>query len=348
VAVVEWISEEDGLSQVIGDELTSLGHHICFFRHDAPVPDDVDVVFTWAPYGRWLPILQRLSRLSANQRPTMVHWNTEGLPDLRIPWSIVSALSAVRSRLDRLGEADLGVGRNLVRTLINAWEHRALRFRYVGDYYYAYRQGWLDVFADSSAIYAQLHRQHGLPTLVAPWGAAPRWYADLGLERDIDVLWMGQLRGRRRRLLDQVRGKLRKRGVDIHVVDNREQPFVFGEDRTRLLNRAKITLNLTRTWYDDNYSRFALAAPNRSLIVSEPLLPHCPQYEAGVHYVSAPIDQLANTIVSYLENEAKRQRIVENAYQFVTTELTFHNSIKTIMDAVCQARQTLPSGNGRL
>jgi hypothetical protein len=149
-------------------------------------------------------------------------------------------------------------------------------------------------------------------------------------------------------LLDQVRGKLRKRGVDIHVVDNREQPFVFGEDRTRLLNRAKITLNLTRTWYDDNYSRFALAAPNRSLIVSEPLLPHCPQYEAGVHYVSAPIDQLANTIVSYLENEAKRQRIVENAYQFVTTELTFHNSIKTIMDAVCQARQTLPSGNGRL
>jgi hypothetical protein len=65
------------------------------------------------------------------------------------------------------------------------------------------------------------------------------------------------------------------------MADNEENPFIFGETRTAFLNRAKITLNITRTWYDDNFSRFAYAVPNRSLVVSEPLLPHCPEYEAG-------------------------------------------------------------------
>jgi glycosyltransferase involved in cell wall biosynthesis len=82
-----------------------------------------------------------------------------------------------------------------------------------------------------------------------------------------------------------------------------------------------------------------MAAPNRSLIVSEPLLPHCPQYEAGVHYVAAPADRIAEAIVYYLENEDERLRIVENAYQLVTTSLTFRNSIQTIMNAVSKTRQ---------
>jgi hypothetical protein len=205
----------------------------------------------------------------------------------------------------------------------------------------------LNVFADSSVIYAQLHRQHGLPTVVAPWGATLRWYADLGLKRDIDVLWMGQRGSRRRgKLLDRIRQELGSHGVEMRVADNQESPFIFGQERTEFLNRAKITLNLARTWYDDNYSRFAMAAPNRSLIVSEPLLPHCPQYEAGTHYVSAPADRIAEAIVYYLKNEDERLRIVENAYQLVTTALTFRNSIKTIMDAVSKTRQAACTGNG--
>ena len=79
------------------------------------------------------------------------------------------------------------------------------RFRYLGDYYYAYRKGWIDVLADSSALFARIRSKHGLPTLFAPWGVTPRWYADLNLERDIDVLWMGTWgTRRRRRILDQI------------------------------------------------------------------------------------------------------------------------------------------------
>jgi hypothetical protein len=213
------------------------------------------------------------------------------------------------------------------------------RFRYVGDYQYAYRRGWLNILADSSRIYAQLNANRGMPTVYVPWGATPSVYADLGLERDIDVLWMGK-RGTRRRsqLLDQVRQELRSYDVEMHVADNEENPFIFGETRTRFLNRAKICLNLTRTWYDDNFSRFAFAAPNRCLIVSEPLLPHCPDFEAGNHYVSAPIDKLAQSIVYYLSHADERRAIVDNAYQLVTTRLSFRSSMARLMDAVTQHR----------
>jgi hypothetical protein len=216
-----------------------------------------------------------------------------------------------------------------------------LRFRYLGDYYYAHRRGWIDIFADTSEIYAEIHRRKGLPTIVAHWGATPRWYKDLGLARDIDVLWMGT-RGTQRRsiILDRVRSELEAHGVRMHIADGRENPFIFDDQRTIYLNRSKITLNITRTWYDDNFSRLAMAAPNRSLIVSETMLPHCPSFQAGIHFVSVPVKKLSETILYYLVHEEERLRIVDNAYQMVTTKLVFRESIKSIMDAAKQMYQS--------
>ena len=343
VAEVEWIEEVDGLTQVIHDELSELGHHPQYFKHDSALPREVDVIFTWAPYGKLLPILQQLESIPKSRRPIAVHWNTEGIPDLRLPWRPMIALGAFRSWIGRVGNGDNSVIDAVARKVTSPWENRVLRYRYIGDYHYAYRKGLLHVFADSSAIYAQLHSQHGLPSVIAPWGATRRWYEDLGLERDIDVLWMGK-RGTRRRsqILDRVREELKKHGVEIYVADNEEKPFIYGKERTRFLNRSKITLNITRTWYDDNFSRFAMAAPNKSLIVSESILPHCPQFEQGVHYVSAPVDRLANTILYSLRHDEERRQIVENAYRMVTTELTFKNSIKRIMNAVDRVNRSRP------
>jgi hypothetical protein len=138
-----------------------------------------------------------------------------------------------------------------------------------------------------------------------------------------------------------VRSELESYGVRMHFADGKENPFIFGDERIFYLNRSKITLNITRTWYDDNFSRFALAAPNRSLIVSEPVLPHCPSFIAGTHYVSAPVEKLAETIRYYLDHEEERLRIVENAYHLVTTKLVFRESIKSIMDAVNQVYQSI-------
>jgi hypothetical protein len=336
IAVLQWYPEDD-LANVVSDELLRLGNSPVIFSPREPVPEGVDLVFTYAPFGKFMPIVNHLADLPENTRPLLVHWNTEGTPDLRIPWRLVRAVGAGRSGIERLIQPT-GNGHFQPLSKISSLtkiDFSMMRFRFIGDYYAAYSQGILSVFSDSSAVYADIHTKHGLPTVYAPWGSTPRWYADLGIERDIDVLWMGK-RGTRRRsqLLDRVRAELKTYGIDIHVADNEENPFIFGDERTEYLNRAKITLNITRTWYDDNFSRFSLAAPNRSLVVSEKMLPHCPSYQPGVHFVEAEPENLAQAVLYYLQNPDEREQIVAEAYRLTTEVVTFNHSVKHIMDAV--------------
>jgi len=322
---------------VISEELARLGHQVKWFKFNEAIPDGVDVVFSFAPYGRFLQIPRQLKNLPLKERPIFVHWNTENPPDLRLPWFIMSSIGACRSWLDRLNDSDNDWVQAAITIPPLSWvQKRMYKFRYVGDYHYAYGKGWIDILAESSEIYAQLHRQHGLPTIVVPWGTAQSWYADLNVERDIDVLWMGTRRTKRRsRLLDQMQAQLAAHGIQMYIADNIENPFVFDEERTQLLNRTKITLNLLPTWYDNAFPyRFHIAAGNRSLVVSEPLLSHCPIYEAGKHYVSTPVENMVESILYYLKHDDQRLQIVENAYKLVTTEMTFSNSIETIMGAV--------------
>jgi len=148
------------------------------------------------------------------------------------------------------------------------------------------------------------------------------------------VLWMGKRGSQRRsRILDQVFRELKLKGLNVYIADNEENPFIFDEERTRHLNRAKITLNITRTWYDDNFSRFTMACSNRSLVVSEPVLPHCTEFKENVHYVSAKFEDLADTIVYYLEHEEERRQIVDNAYELMMAELKFEKSLRKMFAA---------------
>jgi len=338
-------NERDGIARVIADELTALGYHAVYFQIGSPLPENAGVIFSFGPYGKFLTVPRQLAAMPSHLRPIFVHWNTEGIPDPRIPWYLMSLISRLSTWLGRVQDSRNGTA-NIpgIKRLFSLLEHRMTRFRYVGEYYYAHNLGWLDIFADTSAIYANFHNRHGLPTVFAPWGATLRWYEDLGLERDIDVLWMGK-RGTRRRshILDRVRREIEAHGVRMHVADGQENPFIFDYERTCYLNRSKITLNITRTWYDDNYSRIALAASNRSLIVSEPVLPHCPAFKAGDNYASAPIETLAETILYYLENENERLRIINNAYRLVTNELSLQESMKKIMGAVDQVHRSISS-----
>lgn len=341
VAVVRW-AELDEIAEAIYHELAQLGYSPEFFAADSEIPVEHGVVFSHAPYGKLIPIVRQLEMLSANRRPLLVHWNTEGLPDLRLPWGLARSIGAGRSWLDRAKydlERRLWNG-NKKRSLLTVLDSRVLRFRYLGDYYYAHGKGVLDVLSDSSALYTQIRNHQGLPTIFAPWGSSPQWYADLQLKRDIDVLWMGNRKDkRRRRIIDQVRDDLRRHGVEVYMADNEENPFIYRQERTEFLNRAKITLNITRTWFDDNFSRFAFAAPNRSLVVSETMLPHCPAYQRGVHYVETAPEDLARTILFYLEHPEERAQIVDNAYDLLTSRLTFGRSITKIMREVEDVRQ---------
>ena len=325
-----------GIGDAIYLELEALGYRPFYFPLGSQVPEDAQVVFLFGPFGKFLHIPARFSSLPREKRPKFVFWNTEGLPDPRLPRLVMDPFGLFRSWVGRLDSSPQPwVRRFSGRPPLSKLDSSLLRFRYLGDYLYASKKGWLDVFADISAVYAGYWYQRGIPSLIAPFGSHAGWYAELNLTRDIDVLWMGKRATRRRsEAIDRLRQELRAHGVEMCVVDNEERPFVFEKERTELLNRTKITLNLLRTWYDENSLRICLAAPNRSMIVSEPLLLHVPQYKPGVHYAAAPIKDLAKTILYYLEHEEERLRITENAYQVTTREVTFRKSMQTIMSAV--------------
>ena len=88
-------------------------------------------------------------------------------------------------------------------------------------------------------------RPRGYTHLVGYYNFSSEWGADLSLERDILVLWLGNKgTDRRRKYLQQVRAELKKRGIEIVVIDGIEIPYVFGEERTILLNLTQITVNI--------------------------------------------------------------------------------------------------------
>ena len=334
VAVPEWV-EDDGIAKMISFELEKIGYRPVLFFFESSLPENIDYLLTFGPYNRILPIWQRNTRTAPDRRPVVIHWNTEGMPDLRIPPRVISVLGAMRSKIGRMGYSNSIIDHYLysIRPVLNI-DQSFKRYRYHGDYEYACRMGWLQVLSDSSHIYSKIRTKIGIPTVYAPWGASQRWYDDLDLERDIDVLWLGAKGSpRRSRILNRVFKELKLKGLNVYIADNEENDFIFGEARTRYLNRAKITLNITRTWYDDNFSRFTMACSNRSLIVSEPVLPHCTEFKENVHYVSARIEDLTDTIVYYLEHEDERRKIVDNAYELMMSELKFEKSLQRMFAA---------------
>jgi hypothetical protein len=324
VALVKW-NVNDELSQVIADELSRLGHRPQNFLHNTELPREADIVLTFAPYGKLLPIARRVAKHP--RAPLLAHWNFEGFPDSRLPWTLVYGLSMLRSRLDG------------VRWL----DQKMKRYQYLGDYFYAYRRGWLKVFAIISKLHERHYNEHGLPAHFVPWGTSPRFFRTLQLERDIDVLWFGKRRtSHRSTLIDEVCNQVRARGYTMMIADNVKHPFIYGDTRTQVLNRAKIVLNVKATTQSSGFAfRFHMVAGNRALVVAEDFPLSVPNYRAGVHFASAPPEQLAETVIYYLEHEDERRALAENAYQFATNEMTLKNSVHTLMQHIEQVRTSI-------
>jgi len=335
VAVTKW-QEKDDIASAIIDELHQLGYPSEGFLFNNNLPPNTDILLSFAPHQRLGAVIDRLSTIPVENRPAFIHWNYESLPNIRIPWTVLSPMIKSRVWFDRcLNDREVGEIDNLVLNSLIKVNRRAVKFRHLGEYQNAYEGGFLHLLIDISSIYSEFYKNLNIKSEYIPFGTSPNWYSDLNLERDIDVLWMGLRRTRRRsKLLDKLRDQLRYYGIEILVIDNVENPFMFGEKRIHFLNRAKITLNILPTWYDPAFIvRFHLAAGNRSLVVSEPILPHCPAHVAGEHYIQVKISELAKTIYYYVNNEKDRLRITDNAYQLVTNQMSLQNSIRQIMES---------------
>jgi len=334
VAILHWYDGVDDLALTVATCLTNLGYVPSIHHFTTDNYDGARFLFTYAPWGRLQRVVALLERMPPAQRPFWIHWSTEDCPDLRLPKSLVRPVGHMLAWLDRLQDQDGMVGR-LAQTAPARWVHdRGHKFRYVGMYEYAIKQGLMGLLLEYSSVYADYYENMGLPVHYARWGLIDEAREENPeVERNIDVLWIGTRRTRRRgQLLDRVIGQLNDLGKRTLVIDGVNHPPVYGQERAQLLTRAKITLNLLPTWYDSALAyRWPLAAASRSLLVTEESLPHAPEYRPGEHYVAAPVSSLVDTICYYLDHPQEREGIVERAYQAVMHGHSIQDSVQMIM-----------------
>lgn len=338
VGVAYW--QIDEFAHSIATHLEALGCHVELFEH-MRMPSKLDVVFAYGPFGSLVPLANQLRAYTEVTRPSFVFFMTEQLPNPELPELLRRTLSYGRSRAERFAysQNDAGVWQPHLR-----WQWltgKGLRYRYYGDLRWLQRERILSLLALQSVYTAGFLRRQGIDPFIFTLGADPKWGADLELERDIPVLWLGKHgSNRRKNLLYSIRDVLQSRGVNMMVVDGIANPYVFDEKRTILLNRTQIVLNLSRQKWDLNSIRFYLAASNRAMMLSEPILAHIPEIESGKHYVETPLNQMADTICYYLAHPEERSQIADQAFDLVSTKLTMDNGLRQLLQQVVAVAQT--------
>jgi hypothetical protein len=106
--------------------------------------------------------------------------------------------------------------------------------------------------------------------------------------------------------------------------------ILVGEERTVMLNRSKISLNITMYPWDFAGLRVLLSTACGALVISEPVNDPSP-YVPGVHFVQAAISDMPDVINYYVNRPEERQAIVEAAHSYITQELTMGNGVKKIL-----------------
>lgn len=263
---------------------------------------------------QWFPQIRRqlVARPRAD-RPFVVIWHSEPLPPPR-----ASGLPMPRlylREIARIMRRDPGATDVYTNYLsLRGWVE----------------QGLVDLLLVSTSSRQEFLAEKRIAAYRVPLGYHRSHGCDMGLERDVDVLFLGTLAVPRRGRMVR---RLRTAGVDFITAGDWFDPSFWGEDRTRLLNRTKIFLNIQRYAGEFSGLRMIHGMANKTLVMSEPM--YCPDpYVPGLHYVSATIDEMPEAIRYYLADGDKREQIAQAGHHLVTQEVTMERSVLRIMELI--------------
>ena len=303
----------------VADVLAQMGHRVSLIRDDFPHPNGFDLLWI-SGNANWYPrILRQLAvhRRAGGRRPLVLIRHTEPLP---LPKN--APLPRPRLHLREIAKILLRDAR-ATDPFTNARRLDQLA-----------RARLYDVLVVSTPSRQAYLAEHGIGSSMVPMGYHPSYGHDLGLQRDIDVLFLGALDvPRRRRLI----ARLHEAKVPVQAMGSWYAADTWGESRTRLLNRTRILLNIQRFPGELSGQRMLLGMANKALVISEPVYMPGP-YQPGQHWVQAGIDDMPATIAHYLAHEHERRTIAEAGHDLAVNHLRLEQSVAEILALVEQAR----------
>jgi len=180
---------------------------------------------------------------------------------------------------------------------------------------------------------ADFLRTCGIGAEYLPLGHHPVWGwadADSTGARDIDVLFLGMLHGRRQTIMDDIQAKLAPSGVRIQTNYDFNPSGAWGDERNALLRRAKVFLSIYRYPGDGSGMRFSMGMGSGALVVSEPVADPDP-FVAGTHFVQAPVPVLADAILAALSDEPARLAMCRAAQDCLRAQYSLQGSAERIL-----------------
>lgn len=336
IAVVSSRGMATGIPPAVVAELERRGRPARLLEDGDPALLESNTVLMMGSLGS-LRRTSRLLRRRKGGRPFVVAWVSEPLPPSNLPdWvhGLSQALSPVRigTRWARPLMHAIGFPIHFAARLLalpaelrGDIETSTLRFllENLAFLRLGLRDGWIDAIAVSTEQKRLYLADRGIENVFMPVGQQAAFGRRLDLERDIDVLFIGNVKSpKRRRALDRVFAELRQRGL---VAFKPDKP-IHGEERTRLVNRARIMLNLHQYSWDTPWMRWNLAVANGAVVASEPLsVPH--PLRPGTDFLSAPIEDLPREIEALVRDETRRAAMLDACTETINTEMTLEISV---------------------
>ena len=316
-AIWGFLAELTTAAAVVAQELGMEAHQVSNSADEA----QVDVLLTIGSFNLYPDLIVR------PHTARRVLWHVEPLP---------RPASGVANRLHRMVPTGklLDLSRAALPPLPRSAAWRRWREEAANVREPANNLAWLrrhapavDRVVIDTAERAQAALAAGIALDVVPFGYHPAYagpLADPAAERDIEVLTLANIDpvARRYRLIKGITADLAQSNVELVQVPG----HTYGEGRRRILERARVVLDVHRLPGSHPLFRLILSAAAGAAMISEPL-DHPEPLVPGVHYIEADTDGLAAAIQDLLADEPRRRRIVEAAQALLTTDLDLRRTL---------------------
>ena len=309
--------------------------------------------------GRWFPKFQELSQRLQHRRPHIILWHLQPLP----PPVFTQRANALGQKLLRAQWNDLfgewlqplnnmlpvrGHGRLLIQRVLGVqvlqeferiggpeygnvgWEDLKMIFEEAAwlEETWSHPQPWVDEIVTDTPTRVTFLRQHAIPARFVPLGFHAGWGSTTDQERDIDVLFVGNIHSPSRvNLVPEVLNRLREWGFNTLE----QEVFPLGEERQQLLRRARVVLNVLRLPWEFPGLRLYHSAACGALVVSNEAVQNEP-FQAGIHFVTAPRTRMAEAIAGLLDHEEERSRRADLALRSMQADLSLGAGLKRLLN----------------